>query len=61
MARIGKPYTVISVRHPDIVDFKNVHKDHYRNETCDIKNNKIIWNKVKTNSVEKREARKYVC
>jgi hypothetical protein len=30
MARIGKPYTVIPVRHPDIVDFKKVHKDHYR-------------------------------
>ena len=47
MARRGNAYTVISVRHPDIVDFKKVHKDHYRNVTCDIKNNKIIWNKVK--------------
>jgi uncharacterized linocin/CFP29 family protein len=47
VARRGNAYTVISVRHPDIVDFKKVHKDHYRNVTCDIKNNKIIWNKVK--------------
>jgi hypothetical protein len=38
---------MFSFKHPDIVDFKKVHKDHYRNVTCDIKNNKIIWNKVK--------------
>jgi hypothetical protein len=47
MARRSNPYPVIPVRHPYIVDFKKVHKDHYRNVTCDIKNNKIIWNKVK--------------
>ena len=55
MARIGKPYTVIPVRHPDIVDFKKVHKDHYRNVTCDIKNNKIIWNKVKDTQLRKEK------
>ena len=55
MARIGKPYTVIPVRHPDIVDFKKVHKDHYRNVTCDIKNNKIIWNKVKDIQLRKEK------
>ena len=30
-----------------LLNIKKVHKDHYRNVTCDIKNNKIIWIKVK--------------
>ena len=55
MARRCNPFSVISVRHPDIADLTKVHKDHYRNVTCDIKNNKIIWNKVKHIQLRKEE------